>query len=176
VCLDQRWISTIMARVCDGPEDVSDDMNKDHYSCPGGRGNNVHSCNDTMSWIRQNCDYPFVLTPSPTVHNSLVARCMGFWNKPRCRCQWKARGDGQRSTERQNMWEGLRRKVQMHAGSLCRQSSPLQRQCLRHGSSSPNSDILSLSQGGQGIIPVTYEAVQFGGQTTPRVTKPHERL
>jgi hypothetical protein len=57
VCWDQRWINTILARVCDGPLDVSDDMNKDHYSCPGGRGKGFNSYDDAMSWMRQNCNY-----------------------------------------------------------------------------------------------------------------------
>jgi len=76
---------------CDGPLDVSDDMNKDHYSCPGGRGKGFSSNDDAMSWIRQNCDYRFVFTPSPTLHNFQVALGMGFWNEPRCRCQWIAK-------------------------------------------------------------------------------------
>jgi hypothetical protein len=58
VCWDQRMISTIMARVCDGPSDISDDMNKDHYStCPGGRGRDFNSYDDAMNWMRQNCNY-----------------------------------------------------------------------------------------------------------------------
>jgi hypothetical protein len=71
VCLDQRRISMMMAEVCDGPEDVSDDMNKDHYSWPGGRGKGSTSYDDAVSWIRRNCNYRFVLTPSPTVHTRI---------------------------------------------------------------------------------------------------------
>jgi hypothetical protein len=57
VCWDQRMINTILARVCDGPQDVSDTMNKDYYSCPGGRGKGFNSYDDAMSWMRQNCNY-----------------------------------------------------------------------------------------------------------------------
>ncbi|MGO9572165.1 MAG: hypothetical protein ACLP5H_31990 [Desulfomonilaceae bacterium] len=56
VCWDQRWISTILAKVCNGPMDVSDDKNKDHHSCPGGRGKGFSSYDDAMSWMRQNCN------------------------------------------------------------------------------------------------------------------------
>ena len=58
VCWDQRWISTILARVCNGPLEVSDDMNKDHYSiCPGGRGEDFDSYDEAINWKRQNCNY-----------------------------------------------------------------------------------------------------------------------
>jgi hypothetical protein len=57
VCWDQRMINTILGKVCDGPQDVSDSVNKDQYSCPGGRGKGFKSHDDAMSWMRQNCNY-----------------------------------------------------------------------------------------------------------------------
>jgi hypothetical protein len=50
-------INTILGKVCDGPQDVSDSVNKDQYSCPGGRGKGFKSHDDAMSWMRQNCNY-----------------------------------------------------------------------------------------------------------------------
>jgi len=60
----------------------------------------------------------------------------------------------------------------MHAGPLFRQVSPLPRQGLQYGSSVPHSDILSLSPGGQGAIPVTYEAEQLWGGPLPGSQRP----